>query len=781
MDSERAPESTPRPHRRSRACKGCRRAKVRCSGGEPCQRCARRGDECIFASDKDFVSVSERYLHDLQQRLFEKEHGPSAERSSEPTQARATSPQRQVEIPQSPCVEAQITVANSASPIVSETNNSTRTLPPTTTRIHSSPLLPSAQASITYNKTQSEQQPITLRNVAQPVTSSITRVTSSIAPTAPSRSADDDSLDRDQRQRPRNSLFGSEFGIVHDSQSSLFLFLGPTSTWTFCRRVFTILENAVDSPDTPLVPLNLDGTAFILQWQSKLEVDADDLLRLPPMDHALFLYNTVKFRLGELSCIIDESSFLETFDLFHKNPLATSQEHRLWFIEYLLILALGKALTSGYGSTSRSNKSLNGSYLAARALALLPDMAVLQNKRPALLAMRVLALSALYLHAVDMRSSAYQYIGQAFRLALHDGLHRRMPKAVGPKLISEFSSTWWGIYVLDQEISAGLGCPSTLSQDYITTPTPDLLSSDHLEKALSLRVRLSRLVLTITSCSYSFDQESVSDFVRDTTSNLHRLAELSRDIDQIISFYRTSGGEPPQMFINVNLSYHHCIVLATRPLVIWLLTRNFSPGVEPQWVTGPGATLIEKSGQSAATILSALDDLAQMDIIEAFLPSHLEYAFSAATLLSILSTFLPSHMQQSGWRQSVTVIFEALLCKGSVAVGLRKAELEHLDTLLAPYRTEDSNNDHGYLLGQASSLYPSTPHRSWGGRASAFHDYAEGQEELAQVGNCSDDMGLGTGLWDFSVSQVGLEDILSLAREFENDDPIPWLISPDSS
>ncbi|KAM0229885.1 hypothetical protein ACHAPO_009607 [Fusarium lateritium] len=138
-------------------------------------------------------------------------------------------------------------------------------------------------------------------------------------------------------------------------------------------------------------------------------------------------------------------------------------------------------------------------------------------------------------------------------------------------------------------------------------------------------------------------------------------------------------------------------------------------------------------------------------------------------------------MQQSGWRQSVTVIFEALLCKGSVAVGLRKAELEHLDTLLAPYRTEDSNNDHGYLLGQASSLYPSTPHRSWGGRASAFHDYAEGQEELAQVGNCSDDMGLGTGLWDFSVSQVGLEDILSLAREFENDDPIPWLISPDSS
>ncbi|CVK85605.1 uncharacterized protein FMAN_06790 [Fusarium mangiferae] len=361
-------------------------------------------------------------------------------------------------------------------------------------------------------------------------------------------------------------------------------------------------------------------------------------------------------------------------------------------------------------------------------------------------------------------------------MALHDGLHRRMPKDVGPKLIAELSNTWWGIYVLDQEISAGLGCPSTLSQDYITTPTPDLLSSDHLEKALSLRVRLSRLVLTITSCSYSFDQQSVSDFVRDTTSNLHKLAELSRDIDQIISFYRTSGGEPPQMFININLSYHHCIVLATRPLVIWLLTRKFSPGSEPQWLTGPGATLIEKSGQSAATILSALDDLAQIDIIEAFLPFHLEYAFSAATLLSILSVLLPSHMQQSGWRQSVAVIFEALLCKGSVAVGLRIAELEHLETLLAPHRSDESASERCYLPKDPSVLDASTPHRSWGGRASG----GQSQEEPAHVGNYPDDTGLGTGLWDFAASQVELEDILSLTREFQNDDPIPWLLSSDT-
>ncbi|KAK1452546.1 hypothetical protein CMEL01_16740 [Colletotrichum melonis] len=682
MDLERAPDSTPRLFRRARAyvphhMRSSESLFYPLSSGRGCSADAK------IAGVRKYAVRAVNRANDVHggaphQRLFEKEHSVSAEQLSEPEQAPVTSPQRQVEI----------------------TRSSTRPLPQPTTRTCRSTLLSSAQVSGAHEQPQLEQQP------EHPVTPPIATVTSSIRPMSYSRPAEGESRDREQSQRPRNSLIGSDFAFIQDSQSSLFLFLGPTSTWTFCRRVFTILENAVGSPDTPLAPLNLDGTAFSLQWQPKLQVDADDLLRLPPMDHALFLYNTVKFRLGELFCIIDEPGFLEKFYLFHRNPSETAQEHRLWFIEYLLILALGKALTSGYRSTSRAKKTLNGAYLAARALSLLPDVAFLQNKRPALLAIRVLALSALYLHAIDMRSSAYQYIGQAFRLALHDGLHRRMPKDVGPKLIAEFSNTWWGIYVLDQEISAGLGCPSTLSHDYITTSTPDLLSSDHSEKALSLR----------------------------------------------------------------------CIVLATRPLVIWLLTRKFCPGVEPEWLTGPGATLIKKSGRSAAAILSALDDLAQIEMIEAFLPFHLECAFSAATLLSILSAFLPSHIPQSGWRQSVVVVFEALLCKGSVAAGLRQAELEHLDTLLAPHRTEESASERSYLPIEPSRLDPSTLGRSCDGRASD----GQGQKDWAPVNSYPDATGLGTGLWDFADFCVGSEDILTLAREFELNDPIPWLLPADT-
>lgn len=167
------------------------------------------------------------------------------------------------------------------------------------------------------------------------------------------------------------------------------------------------MEDAGLYATAPRAPLNLDGAAFRLHWHSKAEVDSSDLLKLPPIDQALFLYNTVKFRLGEIFSVVDQPNFLRIFDEFHKNPLKTAQTERLWFVEYLMLLAFGKAFTSYMNTTTVAPP---GSELAVRALSLLPDVAFLQDERPALLAMEVLALIALYFQSIDMRSPAYQYV-----------------------------------------------------------------------------------------------------------------------------------------------------------------------------------------------------------------------------------------------------------------------------------------------------------------------------------------------------------------------------------
>lgn len=68
------------------------------------------------------------------------------------------------------------------------------------------------------------------------------------------------------------------------------------------------------------------------------------------------------------------------------------------------------------------------------------------------------------------------------------------------------------------------------------------------------------LSLTSVSCStvtYGFDHDTGSDFVRNTTTVLHSLADLSRDIDEVTSVYKSGGGDPPHMFHNITLSYNH--------------------------------------------------------------------------------------------------------------------------------------------------------------------------------------------------------------------------------
>lgn len=167
-----------------------------------------------------------------------------------------------------------------------------------------------------------------------------------------------------------------------------------------------MLEKSTASLDTPSAPLNLDGAAFRLNWQRKASVDVTDLQKLPAFDHALLLFNVVKFRLGELFTIVNEKGFLRLFEMYHERPLETAQNHRLWFVEYLLILAFGKA----FNSTSETAAAPAGSDLAARGLSLLPDIAFLHDERPATLAIEVLSLIALYFYSIDMRSPAYQYV-----------------------------------------------------------------------------------------------------------------------------------------------------------------------------------------------------------------------------------------------------------------------------------------------------------------------------------------------------------------------------------
>lgn len=179
--------------------------------------------------------------------------------------------------------------------------------------------------------------------------------------------------------------------------------MGPSSSWSFCRRVLALIGKHIPEANCPPDPWNLDGVAFKLQWKPLGPDQIPEVTNLPPLDYALFLYNNVKFYFGPLFYLIDESDYIRSLHGFYDNPVAKASESRLWYAQYLLILAFGKAFT---GQTTASCSPAGCQY-AARAMSLLPGLGLSPNP---LLSVQALTLAAVYFQAIDMRVAAFQHV-----------------------------------------------------------------------------------------------------------------------------------------------------------------------------------------------------------------------------------------------------------------------------------------------------------------------------------------------------------------------------------
>lgn len=148
-----------------------------------------------------------------------------------------------------------------------------------------------------------------------------------------------------------------------------------------------------------------DEETYSIQWKPYPVDSAPDITGLPPIDYALYLFDTVKFHLGQKYRFFDEDAFVAHIqEFYYGNALEKATRHRLWFVQFLLVLAFGKAFLS----QSRGTKDPPGSKFFARAMSLMPDLATLW--KDSLLAIEVLALAGLYLYSIDQRESAHVHV-----------------------------------------------------------------------------------------------------------------------------------------------------------------------------------------------------------------------------------------------------------------------------------------------------------------------------------------------------------------------------------
>ncbi|KAJ6445330.1 proline dehydrogenase [Purpureocillium lavendulum] len=470
-------------------------------------------------------------------------------------------------------------------------------------------------------------------------------------------------------------------------------YMGPTSSWSFCRRVFAMLGKRI--PDAAPDPWHgPDRGAFHLQWTPLGANETPDVSNLPPLDYALLLFNAAKFYLGVLFLLIDEEAFIRDIHSLYENPVEKAGSSRHWFAQFLLILGYGKAFV-----VCNRSRSPPGYHYALAAMALLPDQSGLSPDP--IQAIQSLVLAALYFQSVDMRVAAFHHIGQALRVCLVEGIHRHMPEhVVDVEHARRCNTVFWVVYILEREFGALMGVPTSLADDEITLKLPSQLDGSADAMNMALHVQLSGLTARIFTTVYGSGGGPDGSLIPNTQSILRDLARLSQDLTDLLrAQFQGSVGTLWTLSSTCYAEQTQCVVLTTRPLVMCALQMHVenadTKSSETIPLTPPVRSLLQSCVDSAQTELKMLHALAEEDLLEA--------AFSSAFVLYLLRVITPSLIQDDAWCNNIQDILDKMIADGSLVAPLRKVELSQLEYVMAAL-SPDKRNQTLSVSGDSRSL-----------------------------------------------------------------------------
>lgn len=172
--------------------------------------------------------------------------------------------------------------------------------------------------------------------------------------------------------------------------------------------MLSIVQGRLCPGSAESIPLAVDGDAYQLHWRQASSDEPPDISGLPSFEHALYILNTVQFHFSHLYRLFDEKEFLRNLHEFYEDAGQKVQESRIWYVQFLVILAFGDAFLA---PVKRASNIASWTKYFSRAMSLLPDVTILWQS--GLLSIEVLTLIALYFQSIDMRDTAYCYVRSA--------------------------------------------------------------------------------------------------------------------------------------------------------------------------------------------------------------------------------------------------------------------------------------------------------------------------------------------------------------------------------
>ncbi|CEI70189.1 hypothetical protein FVEN_g1282 [Fusarium venenatum] len=608
--------------RAPKACVRCRDQKIKCSGSQPCQQCDKRGLPCRFDDESRKVVVSRGYINNLQERLALLER--KANQQDVAGQSR------------SPELGESIRVSDAINDI------------PDLAKVPSS-ISPYASAHTQTHRSNSQGQ----------------------APLI-------------------NPLAFHTYDFVPGIKSHL-LFMGTSSNWSFNRRVLTMTHERIKGTALPTHNLHfsgLEGKLFDFKWDGTRGMapgDALDMTALPAKDFALYLVNSVKFHCGWLYTLFDEDNFMERFHRFHDNPAEYSRAEPLWFVHYLIVVALGKAFVV----QSTKSRRPPGGDLFIQAMKLMPDFSFFECN--IIDEMQVLCCAAIYLHSVDHIQQAHRLVCNALRHGLEHGIHTEMQSsALDKSYVDKCRHMFWTIYTLERQMGSLMGLPLSISDDVISARFPAFPGQPEKLEALKIHVDFCRVLAQIDQTVYGLEGKLDSRYIEATQSVLKSIAVVTERLNKSFEIQSSEGmAGISRISAHLHLLQHQCIILTTRPLLYtFLLSRLGHLEVAlMHWLQSESVMgLVQMCTESAQQILRILSSLSDQGLLETFLRFDHDATFTATIALlmaaAIDSSLLPDH---TPWTQRAYALFDEMCSRGNPVANMVASELQQLEGLLQEF------------------------------------------------------------------------------------------------
>ncbi|KAH6879538.1 fungal-specific transcription factor domain-containing protein [Thelonectria olida] len=362
----------------------------------------------------------------------------------------------------------------------------------------------------------------------------------------------------------------------------------------------------------------------------------------------------------------------------------------VWVCKFFAVLALGEL----YSNSTPTNKdspssSVPGTNYFLTAVRLLQDL----FEEPSIAQIETMLLFCFYSNALGRIKSAHMYSGIAMRLSTCLGLHRSIPEGstLSPTEREHRIRLWWTVYVFERSTCSKLGQPLTIhdSDIDVAMPWPDTFTADNNPQKLgrpehlTAHVNLARITGQIMSDLYSpSSKTNTGKFVHNVRAILQRLRKWDAHVPTNLRWQQEGG--VPRSVASLQLHYNHCIILTTRPVLLYVLKvrnpfSNSATGSTVQQVPISDTTrsLADSCISAARTSNSILSQLFVENALATCGYFDAHHLF-ASTLVLIISAITSPNSSDSDAVQTAFQLLMVMRDKGNLAAGEYFARLAQI-------------------------------------------------------------------------------------------------------